>query len=136
MNTLKELVNKIYTDLQKSDWIEQYPDLAEKDIVADIIQNIALDMMPNFVQKTRLEEFVEEIMRYYYMGDYEKSLNYLNKAEEFAKSDDEKYLVNYNRAIIYYNKLDKSKAPLYANKAKTIKYTKEIMELMNAIKQL
>jgi hypothetical protein len=33
MNTLKELVNKIYTDLQKSDWIKKYPDLTEKGIV-------------------------------------------------------------------------------------------------------
>jgi hypothetical protein len=30
MSTLKELVNKIYTDLQKSDRIKQYPDLTEK----------------------------------------------------------------------------------------------------------
>jgi hypothetical protein len=33
METLKELVNKVYTDLQKSDWIQQYPDLVEKAIV-------------------------------------------------------------------------------------------------------
>lgn len=45
MNTLKELVNKIYNDLQKSDWIEQYPDFTDKNIVAEILQDITLDMM-------------------------------------------------------------------------------------------
>lgn len=55
METLKELVNKVYTDLQKSDWIQQYPDLVEKAIVWDIIQWITLEMMPNFVRKVDLK---------------------------------------------------------------------------------
>ena len=91
MNTLKELVNKIYTDLQQSDWIKQYPDLAEKDIVADIIQNIALDMIPNFVEKGRLEEFVEESEKDYKEETFKKYINnysdFLNNVEsEFYNS--------------------------------------------------
>lgn len=81
MNTLKELINKIYNDLQKSDWIVQYPDLAEKDIVADILQDIALDMMPSYVEKGKLEEFVIESEKNY-------------KEETFKK-----YIVNYSEFL-------------------------------------
>ena len=82
MNSLKELIDKIYNDLQKSDWIEQYPDLSEKDIVAEIIQNITLEMMPKFVGKDKLEKFVEESEKSYkeetfkkYIDDYSKFLD-------------------------------------------------------------
>ena len=81
MNTLKELVNKIYSDLQKSDWINQYPDLSDKDVVAEIIQSLALEMMPNFVEKNKLEEFVEESEKSY-------------KEETFKK-----YIVNYSEFL-------------------------------------
>ena len=81
MNTLKELVNKIYNDLQRSAWIEQYPDLAEKDIVTDILQDIALDMMPSYVETGMLEEFVEESEKSY-------------KEETFKK-----YIVNYSEFL-------------------------------------
>ena len=90
MNSLKELVNKIYTDLQESDWIEQYPDLSEKDIVAEAIQNIALEMMPKFVEKDKLEEFVIECEKEYkedtfkrYINNYSKFLD--NVEQEFYK---------------------------------------------------
>ena len=81
MNTLKELVNKVYSDLQKSDWINQYPDLSDKDVVAEIIQSLALEMMPNFVEKNKLEEFVEESEKSY-------------KEETFKK-----YIVNYSEFL-------------------------------------
>ena len=90
MNSLKELLNKVYTDLQKSDWIEQYPDLSEKDIVAEAIQNIALEMMPKFVEKDKLEEFVIECEKEYkedtfkrYINNYSKFLD--NVEQEFYK---------------------------------------------------
>jgi hypothetical protein len=81
MNSLKELIDKIYNDLQKSDWIEQYPDLSEKDIVAEIIQNITLEMMPKFVEKDKLEKFVEESEKNY-------------KEETFKK-----YIINYSEFL-------------------------------------
>ena len=90
MNSLKELLNKIYTDLQKSDWINQYPDFSEKDIVAEVIQNIALEMMPKFVKKDKLEEFVNESEKDYkedtfkrYIPNYSEFLN--NVEQEFYK---------------------------------------------------
>ncbi len=86
MGTLKELVNKIYTDLQESDWVRQYPDLTEKSFVGDIIQWIALDLMPGFVAKDKLEDFVNESEKSYteitfkkYITNYSEFLNYVKK---------------------------------------------------------
>lgn len=83
MNTLKELINKIYTDLQKSDWIIQYPDFSEKDIVAEILQSLALEMMPNFVEKNKLEEFVNESEKSYTEETFKK---YITNYSEFLNS--------------------------------------------------
>lgn len=88
MNTLKELVNKIYSDLQKSDWINQYPDLSDKDVVAEIIQSLALEMMPNFVEKNRLEEFVEESEKNYNEGTFKR---YINNYSEFLDSVEKEF---------------------------------------------
>lgn len=86
MNSLKDLVTKIYNDLQKSDWIKQYPDLIEKAFVWDIIQWIALDIMPNFVENDKLEEFVDESEKNYkeetfkkYITNYSEFLNNVEK---------------------------------------------------------
>lgn len=95
MNTLKELINKIYTDLQKSDWIKQYPDLIEKDVVAEIIQDLALEMMPNFVQKGRLEEFVEESEKSYKEETFKK---YIPNYSEFLNSVESEF---YNGLLVW-----------------------------------
>ena len=95
MNTLKELINKIYTDLQKSDWIKQYPDLIEKDVVAEIIQDLALEMMPNFVQKGRLEEFVEESENSYKEETFKK---YIPNYSEFLNSVESEF---YNGLLVW-----------------------------------
>lgn len=81
MNTLKELVTKIYTDLQESDWIKQYPELTEKSLVWDIIQWIALDLMPNFVKKWQLEDFVNE------------------SEESYTETTFKKYIINYSEFL-------------------------------------
>ena len=88
MNSLKELVIKVYNDLQQSDWIIQYPDVKEKSVVADILQWIALDIMPKFVEKNKLEEFVDESEKIYkeetfkkYISNYSKFLD--NVEQEF-----------------------------------------------------
>lgn len=86
MNSLKELLNKVYNDLQWSDWIGQYPDLAEKSIVWDILQWITLNIMPKFIEENKLEEFVSESEKNYkeetfrkYIDDYPK---FLDKVEQ------------------------------------------------------
>ena len=95
MNTLKELVNKIYNDLQESDWIEEYPDLSEKGIVADILQNIALDIMPKFVEKNKLEEFVNESEKNYTETTFKK---YINNYPNFLNTVEQDF---YNNLLIW-----------------------------------
>ena len=86
MNNLKELINKVYKDLQESDWIHQYPELREKDVVSDELQDIALDMMPNFVEKDKLEEFLDESEKNYKEETFKRYINnysgFLDKVEE------------------------------------------------------
>ena len=95
MNTLKELINKIYTDLQKSDWIIQYPDFSEKDIVAEILQSLALEMMPNFVEKNKLEEFVNESEKSYTEETFKK---YITNYSEFLNSVESEF---YNGLLVW-----------------------------------
>ena len=95
MNTLKELVNKIYIDLQKSDWIEQYPDLTEKSFIWDMIQNLALEMMPNFVQKGKLEEFVDVSEKNYKEETFKK---YIDNYSEFLDAVESEF---YNGLLVW-----------------------------------
>lgn len=82
MQTLKELVNKIYTELPTTERLKEYPDLADKWVLADILENIALDIMPDFVQRWQLKDFVEASEKDYtettfkkFIPNYEKFLN-------------------------------------------------------------
>lgn len=88
MNTLKELVDKIYNDLQRSDWVIEYPDLTEKDTVADIIQSIALDIMLSFVDKKELEAFVEASEKNYKEETFKK---YINNYPEFLDNVEQEF---------------------------------------------
>lgn len=88
MNNLKELINKVHEDLQKSDWIQQYPDLREKAVVSDELQDIALDIMPNFVEKNRLEEFVNESEKSYKEETFKK---YINNYSEFLDNVEQEF---------------------------------------------
>ena len=88
MNTLKELLNKVYLDLQKSDWIKEYPDLSEKRVIAGSLEAIALNIIPDFVDEGKLEDFVNESEKNYtetifkkYITDYSKFLD--NVEQEF-----------------------------------------------------
>ena len=95
MDTLRELVNKIYNDLQDSDWINQYPDLTEKDIVSEITQTIALKTMPNFVKKSKLEEFVEESEKNYKGETFKK---YISNYTEFLGAVEQEF---YNGLLMW-----------------------------------
>ena len=67
------------------------------------------------------------------MGDKEKGLSYLKKAESLASSDDEKYMMYYNRSVIYFNSQDYRLAKEAALKAREIKNTPEIQSLISEI---
>ncbi len=91
MQTLKELINKIYKDLQKTDRIIQFPELWEIRTLSGYIQDLALDMMPEFVDKSNLENFVNESEKSYKESTFKKYIedysNFLNNVEsEFYNS--------------------------------------------------
>ena len=64
------------------------------------------------------------------------NLTYKAKAEKYAKTQDEQYLIAYNRAITYFNLQKFDTALNYANTAKSIKDTQGVQELINEIEQL
>lgn len=82
MNTLKDLVNKVYTELQTTDRVTEYPDLTEKWYVADELQFIALDIMPHFIPKNKLNDFVENSEKSYTEETFK---NFIPNYEEFLK---------------------------------------------------
>ena len=98
MNSLKELVIKVYNDLQQSDWIIQYPDLKEKAVVADILQWIALDIMPKFVEKNKLEEFVNESEKNYKEETFKK---YISNYSDFLDNVEQEF---YNWLLMWLSK--------------------------------
>lgn len=70
------------------------------------------------------------------MGDFESSLNALSEGSKYAKTQDEQYLVAYNRAITYYNLQDYNKSLEFANSAKSIKTTQSVLELIDELEKL
>lgn len=67
------------------------------------------------------------------MGNIDEALAHLNKAEELASNSDEKYLANYNKAVIYYNNHQYQAALKFANNAKSIRENPEINTLIDEI---
>lgn len=70
------------------------------------------------------------------LGDFDSGLYYLQKGESFAYSNDERYLIQYDRAIIYFNKQDYAKALDCAKKAQLIKDDDNVRELIREIETL
>lgn len=69
-------------------------------------------------------------------GQEYEAFKALDTAENLARSQDEKYLVEYNRAILYYNSHNLAKALEHAQKAKVIKPCSRVDELINDIQIL
>lgn len=70
------------------------------------------------------------------LGDYNSALMYLSKGENVANSNDERYLINYNRAVIYFNQQDYKKALEAATRAQTLKNDSGIQELIKDIETI
>lgn len=67
------------------------------------------------------------------LGEIDMAFLSLKQAEQFANSEDEKYLIAYNRAILYFNSKNYAEALNYANEAKNIKRSSEIDQLIDDI---
>lgn len=70
------------------------------------------------------------------LGDYASALEHLAKAERVAYSTDERYLIHYNRAIIYFNQQDYTKSLDSANQAKSIKEDLNVDNLIQEIETI
>lgn len=70
------------------------------------------------------------------MGNFDLALKNLNTAKTLAKSVDEKYIIEYDLAIIYYNKQEPQKALEHAKRAQEIKPSDNADELISDIEKL
>lgn len=64
------------------------------------------------------------------MGNFESALKVLDRGEPFARANDEKFLVNINRAINYFNLQKYDESLKYANIAKSFKSDKSVDSLL------
>lgn len=69
------------------------------------------------------------------MGDFDSALRALNTANNLANTTDEKFLVAYNKAIIYYNMQDLEHALEFAYQAKSIKPEPNVDDLISDIQK-
>ena len=90
-----------------------------------------LKQYPNFASS-----YINLASVYSQIGDNEKALELFSYGEQFAKGKDDKYLIKYNTAIVYYNMKNYSKALDYAFSAKNIKSTVEIDEFISEVNKL
>lgn len=69
------------------------------------------------------------------MGNNDKAQQALDKAEILATNNDERYLINYNRAVLYYNIQDYKSALNVARKAQSIKDDDTVRTLIKDIEE-
>ena len=91
MNSLKDLVEKIYNDIKNSDLIKEYPEFSDKNIIAYELEGIALDIMPNFIPKTEFKEFIESCEEEYKESTFKK---YIANYSEFLNSVESEFYKN------------------------------------------
>ena len=88
MNRLKELVDKVYLDLQKTEWINEYPELSEKKNVADGLEAIALNILEDFVPENDLEKFANSCEALYTEETFKK---YITNYPDFLKAVEDQF---------------------------------------------
>lgn len=87
-----------------------------------------IEKYPNFASG-----YINISSLYSSLGEDAEAFKAIEKAEILARSQNEKYLVEYNRAVLYYNKQNFSKALEHAQKAKAIKSGASIDSLIDDI---
>lgn len=89
-----------------------------------------IEKYPNFASG-----YINISSLYSSLGEEKEAFSALDKAESLARSQNEKYLVEYNRAVLYYNKQKFSKALEHAQNAKAIKSGTSIDSLIDDIEK-
>lgn len=69
-------------------------------------------------------------------GEFDKALSTLNKGSMYVQSNDERFLIEYNKAVIYFNQQKYSQALEAANNARSIKDDSAVNELIEEINQI
>ena len=95
MNTLKELLNKVYLDLQTSDRIEEYPELSEKKNIADTLEAIALNSLQDFISEDKLDAFTDESEKSFTESTFKK---YISNYPEFLNNVESEF---YNGLLLW-----------------------------------
>ena len=90
MNSLKELIDKIYLNIQKTDLLKKYPEYTDKKMVGFELEWIALDIIPDFIPEDKKEEFIDSCEENYNESTFKKYISnysdFLNTVEsEFYK---------------------------------------------------
>ena len=81
MNSLKELIKSINEQIQNSDF--KYDDiLGDSEYLEDILWIMALEKMPNYVQKDQLEQFFDETEKSFKESTFKK---FIPNYEEFLR---------------------------------------------------
>lgn len=69
------------------------------------------------------------------LGDFQSALSNLSIAEKLATNNDELFIINYNKAVVYFNQQAYENALKFANVAKSIDSSKNIDDFINEINQ-
>ena len=96
-----------------------------------------LDEYQNYIDKypNYCGGYINIATVYSSMGNNKKAQNALDKANELATNNDEKYLINYNRAVLYYNNQDFKSALNSAKEALAIKNDERTNALVQDIEE-
>lgn len=70
------------------------------------------------------------------LGDFQSAISNLDIAEKLVNNNDELFIINYNKAVVYFNQQEYEQALNYANKAKAIDSTKNVDDFIIEIKQI
>lgn len=73
---------------------------------------------------------------YAQLGENEQALDELNTAYNLSASDDEEFLIEFNRAMIYFNMQKFSEAEKHANEALSIREDSNLRELLKEINRI
>lgn len=102
------------------------------------VLKIKLDELQKYVEQypNYCGGYINIATVYYSMGNHKLAQEALDKADSLATNTDEKYLINYNRAILYYQNQDYHSALNSALKAKLIKDDNTVNSLIEDINSM